>query len=330
MGSAAGGRTWEGSGVTTAEDARPILVTGAGGFIGSAAVRFLVAAGLPVRAHLGPPGIEASAPAGVQALVAELEDLAAMRSAVEGARAVVHLAGPASVAASFDDPVGFARVHVAGTATLLEACRGRDVDRLVHVSSAEVYAPSEGGPVSEDDPLRPRSPYGAAKLGAESLVRSLAPLLGTEAVVLRPFSVYGPGGPRRSVVGTVLDQALHADRIELADLRPVRDHCYVDDVAGAILRALVARSLPPDAVLNVGTGRGVSVAELAELGLAAAGRSLEVGAGTADRPAGIDVPALVADVARAERDLGWRAQVPLEEGLSRTVAWMRSEEVGDR
>ena len=104
----------------------------------------------------------------------------------------------------------------------------------------------------------------------------------------------------------------------------------MDDVARAILLAGSVGALAPDAVLNVGSGRGVAVADLARLALAAAGRDLEVRTGAADRPAGTDVSALVADVARAERDLDWRAEVTLEEGLSRTLAWMRAEEAGHR
>jgi nucleoside-diphosphate-sugar epimerase len=298
----------------------PLLVTGAGGFIGSVVTRLLAATGVPIRALLGPPGVELQALPGTTPAFAEIDDLPALRSLVEGVGTVVHLAGPPSVAESFSAPAEYARVHVVGTATLLEACRERDVRRFVYVSSAELYGRPDRSPVREEELPRPRSPYGATKLGAEALVRAMAPVLGFEAVILRPFSVYGPGAPRRSLVGSLLDQALHADRIVLADLRPVRDYCYVEDVAAAIVRACSGPSAGPVEVYNVGSGTGTSVADLARLALAAVGRDLPLRSGDPDRPAGTDVPSLIADVAKIERELGWRAVTPLRDGLARTAA----------
>jgi UDP-glucose 4-epimerase len=280
-----------------------------------------------VRALLGPHGSGFTPPpSGVATAFAEIDDLPALRPLVVGIDTVVHLAGPPSVAGSFLAPVDYARIHVVGTATLLEACRDSGVRRFVYISSAELYGRPDRNPVGEEQVPRPRSPYGAAKLGAEALVRSLAPVLGLEAVILRPFSVYGPGAPGRSLVGTLLDQALHRDGIDLADLRPVRDYVFVDDVAEAVARACTQRVVEPVGVYNVGSGTGTSVADLARLALAAVGRELPLRAADPDRPAGTDVPALVADVRRIERDLAWRAATSLPDGLARTVASLRGSE----
>lgn len=307
-------------------DGSPILVTGAGGFIGSAVIRALAAAGPVVHALLGPPHAPfVPSPPGTPSAFAEITDLQSLRPVVKDVGTVIHLAGPASVAASFRDSAEYARVHVGGTATLLEACRDAGVGRFVYLSSAELYGQPDTNPVDEEQPPRPRSPYAAAKLGAESMVRALAPTLGLEAVILRPFSVYGPGMASRSLVGTLLDQAVSSDAVTLADLRPIRDYCYIDDVADAVARAGTEPMAEAFAVYNVGSGTGTSVADLARLVLATVGRNVEVRLGNLDRPPGSDILSLVADVRRIEHDLGWHAATSLSDGLAVTAASVRTE-----
>jgi nucleoside-diphosphate-sugar epimerase len=299
---------------------RTVLVTGAGGFVGRGTVRRLVAGGARVRALAGPPGVPIeSLDAGVEELRGEISNAAHMRDAVAGATTVVHLAGPASVADSFADPAAYARIHVEGTATLLSACVAAGVSRFVHISSAEVYGRPRSNPVRETHPLRARSPYGAAKIGAEQYVRAAA-VSGLKAVILRPFSIYGPGLSPRSVIGTILRQCSESDEIRLHDLRPVRDYCFVDDIADAIAAAatIPVRSIE---TINVGSGTGRSVADLARTVLEMCGRHgsiVESAAGR--RPPAADIPALVADVSRARARLHWSAQVDLRTGLERTLS----------
>jgi nucleoside-diphosphate-sugar epimerase len=253
-----------------------------------------------------------------------MTDTEAVSDLVAGAGIVVHLAGPPSVAASFDQPREYARAHVMGTATLLEACRGAGVSRLVHVSSAEIYAQPSSNPVDEQHRLDPRSPYGAAKLGAEYMVRAMAPVLQMEAAVLRPFSVYGPGAPARSLVGSVIRQALTAPAVRVADLRPVRDYCFVNDAADAVVRSCRAQLPEPVSVYNVGSGHGVSVDEIVKLIIAVAGTNIPVvNADDSDRPASATVTALVASTRRAADELGWEATTSLADGIAQTVAWAR-------
>jgi UDP-glucose 4-epimerase len=153
------------------------------------------------------------------------------------ADAVIHLAGPPSVAASFDLPAEYARIHVGGTATVLDACRRLRIRRLVYLSSAEVYGQPQTNPVREDHPLEARSPYAAAKIGAEKFIESFAYSFALQSVILRPFSVYGAGLCSQSLIGAILHQARHGDSVRLATLAPIRDYCHVKDVATAILLA---------------------------------------------------------------------------------------------
>lgn len=305
-------------------------MTGAGGFIGSVATRRLAALGIPVRALIAPPGDEAVQPiVGVSSSRAEITDARAVGALVPGIRTIVHMAGPPSVRESFDVPTEHARIHVVGTATILHACRGSDVRRFVYVSSAEVYGVPERNPVDERHVTRPRSPYGAAKLGAEAMVRAFAPALGLQAVILRPFSVYGAGMRETSVVRSILDQVLDRDAVVLADPRPVRDYCHVDDVVDAVIRAAMDPVRGSGGVYNVGSGAGTSVAELAALAMSVVGRDVPIRSGDPDRPAGADIPHLVADIRRIRNDLGWSPRTPLSAGLASMVASLDRSEIGN-
>jgi UDP-glucose 4-epimerase len=304
-----------------------VFITGAGGFLGHAVLNRGTQLRHEMRAHLGPPGFHGIRPGpDVPTVHADIEDVDALRSLAAGADVVVHLAGPAAVAASFDDAAEYLRAHVLGTEAIVRLCRTLDVPRLVYVSSAEVYGQPPRSPVPEDAPLRPRSPYGAAKVGAEGVVGAAVRAQGLDAVVLRPFSVYGPGMRATSVVGSIVTQALAGDEIQLFDTRVVRDFCLVDDVAEAVWVACT--TVPPLTglrVYNVGSGRGTSMAELARTAFAVLARSGRVTqrAGQ-DRPAAADIVELVADVAAARRDLGWRAETPLPIGLRRTLDWWKA------
>lgn len=298
-----------------------IAVTGAGGFIGSALCRRLVASGHAVHALLGPPGhVVTRVPGVVQEISAEIGDGDALARLFAGAGAVIHLAGPASVRASFDDPLLFARTHVEGTTAALGAALRAGITRFVYVSSAEVYGRPESDPVAETHPLEARSPYAAAKIGAEQMVRAYGHAFGLHAAIVRPFSVYGPGMGQYSLVRTIVRQLCDAAPMRLADLRPERDYCFIDDVARALeLAARVA--LNRTVALNVGSGVGTSVAELAGTAMRLAGRPHSLEEIRADgRPGDAEILRLVADRAQARALLGWEPRVTLEDGLRATVA----------
>jgi nucleoside-diphosphate-sugar epimerase len=303
-------------------DGAAVLLTGAGGFIGSTVAGALLRRGVKVRALAGAPGQDTSKlPAALEPVHADIGDLECLRELSAGAAICIHLAGPPSVMRSFEAPLEYARVHAGGTLATLEACRLAGVRRFIYLSSAEVYGRPAGDRVSEDHPLAPRSPYAASKAAAEQYVNAYHRTFNLETVILRPFSVYGPGLEPHSVLGTILRQTLRGDEIVLGDLRPVRDYVFVDDVAEAIIRASVVPC--NSATFNLGTGVGTSVESLVRTVLRLTGRNLVVRSDPdRRRPTEVEIHHLVADPTRAERILGWSPRVRLEEGLRQTLRWM--------
>jgi len=300
---------------------RCITVTGAGGFLGPAAVDALARKGARVQAVIGPPNEAARIPPGA-AYVAQVDicDSTAMRKLVAGADAVVHLAGPASVGASFQDPSKYVRVHGEGTAALLQACRAEGVRKVVYVSSAEVYGRPLHSPVGEDHPLSARSPYAAAKIGAERLIESYVHAFDLRAVILRPFSIYGPAASPESLIPTIVGMARRGLPVILRDLRPIRDYCFVTDVAEAIASACFLER-PELEIFNIGTMRGTSVGRVAELILEALALTCPIQEiGERDRPGKSEIHELIADNRRACEILRWQPAIALEEGLRLTIA----------
>jgi nucleoside-diphosphate-sugar epimerase len=297
-----------------------VAITGAGGFIGARLTEAFAATGFEVQALVGAPNdVVKDPPAGVRALRGDIVDEAAVRDLVDGCDTVVHLAGPPSVGASFDDPQRYVHAHVAGTTNVLQACRSARTRRLVYVSSAEIYGNAGLEPVKESARPDPRSPYAAAKLAAEEMIRAFIHFSQFTACILRPFSVYGPRQPAYSLVPTIVRQAREGDAIRLFDLKPVRDYCYVDDLVNAIGAACRVR-IDGLAAFNIGSGIGTSVRTLAQMVLAQMGRSLSIEQnGTATRPQAADIYALVANIDRATTMLDWSPRTSLADGLRAVV-----------
>jgi len=297
-----------------------VAVTGAGGFIGSAVVEALRKRDAAVYALLGPPNATLfAAPPGVSHATCDITDVGSLRDAFAGVDVVVHAAGPPSVAASLADPIEFVRVHVLGTACVIEAMRAAGVSSIVYISSAEVYGTPMNGDVRESHELNPRSPYGAAKLGAEALLRAAGVGFGLRGYLLRPFSVYGPRMTTRSLLGTIAAQARGGDLLELEDLLPVRDYCYVRDVAEAVASACAC--IPPDIVaMNVATGIPTSVRELVGAVGTVLNRTFDIRErGEQQRPRAIGVPRMIGSNVAIRAALDWAPIYDLRAGLDETM-----------
>jgi UDP-glucose 4-epimerase len=311
-----------------------VLVTGADGFIGSHLVERLVAEGAKVRAFClyNPRGswgwLDDLAPeirSEVDVQLGDIRDAGLVDDACRDIDMVLHLAALIAIPYSYVAPESFVATNVNGTLNVLEAARRRGVTRVVHTSTSEVYGTPDSLPIREDHPLRAQSPYAATKVAADQLVLAYHSSFGTPAVVLRPFNTYGPRQSARAVLPTILTQLLAGrTEIELGRLDTRRDLTFVDDTVNGFIRVAQVDGLE-GRVIQLGTGRAVSIQELFDLAVTIVGQSAVIRSDPRRlRPLSSEVLTLQSSPELAGRVLGWEPQVTLEEGIGRTVAWLRS------
>lgn len=309
-----------------------VLVTGAGGFIGSHLVESLLMQGARVRAfvrytsrqdlgllrQLSPGDL-----AGVEVIAGDLRDEDAVRQAVRGCEVVFHLGALISIPYSYQHPVEVASTNFMGTLNVLTACREFDVQRLVHTSTSEVYGTARRVPIDEGHALQGQSPYSASKIGADKLAESFYCAYNLPVVTVRPFNTYGPRQSARAVIPTIITQALVQDAMQLGNQTTTRDFTYVTDTVDGFLRAAEAQDVQ-GGVFNLGTGQEISIGELASRIIQIVDRPVVV---TLDserlRPGKSEVMQLLSDNRLAGERLGWSPAVTLEQGLRSTIAWIR-------
>ncbi|MCQ2030930.1 NAD-dependent epimerase/dehydratase family protein [Stutzerimonas zhaodongensis] len=248
----------------------PILVTGGAGFIGSNLVDALIARGYAVRVldNLS-TGKRSNLPSvdSVELIVGDVADANTVRSAVQGCRAVVHLAAVASVQASVDDPVGTHQSNLVGTLNLCEAMREAGIRRVLFASSAAVYGNNgEGEPIKEETPKAPLTPYAADKLASEYYLDFYRRQHGLEPAVFRFFNIYGPrqdpSSPYSGVISIFTERARNGLPIAVfGDGEQTRDFVYVGDLVEVLVQALESSEVQEGAV-NVGLNQATSLKQL--------------------------------------------------------------------
>jgi UDP-glucose 4-epimerase len=300
-----------------------VLVTGGAGFIGANLVGYLHERGHEVVAlddlSAGSrPAWWGRRGGGPRAIRAGIDDAPAVRRALRGVDSVVHLAAKPGVADSVDRPEVDFRVNVQGTFTVLDAARRAGARHFVFASSGAVLAGARP-PLREDMAPAPLSPYGASKLYGEGIVAA-AGVFGMTGVSLRFANVYGPlCAHKTSVISRFIHRALAAQPLVVyGSGRQTRDFLYVQDVCVAVERAIRASRA---GVYHLGTGIETTVNSLARKVVTACGTSVPIERRPA-RPG--DAARSFVDHSAARRHLGWTPRVGLDEGLARTVAWMRS------
>lgn len=312
-------------------EGRTVLVTGAGGFIGGHLTAALVRQGARVRGFLRynsrddrgtlswfEPEVERE----VEVILGDLRDVESVRRAADGAAIVFHLGAQIAIPYSYVNPRDFFETNVIGSLNVAQAALEANVERLIGVSTSEVYGTAQRVPITEEHPLEAQSPYAASKVGADKLIDSFHRSYGLPATIVRPFNTYGPHQSARAIVPTIISQALASDTLRLGSLEPRRDLTYVTDTVGGLMAAAAAPATIGRTV-QLGSGDDVSVAEIVDLVAKLLGKELTVERESKRvRPPGSEVQRLISSPRLASRLMGWQPEVGLSQGLTQTLEWI--------
>jgi len=309
-----------------------VLITGAGGFIGSHLVDELLNRGADVTAfvHYNArndwgmlEGRYMDATPRLTVIAGDVTDALFVKKAMVEKDIVFHLAALIGIPYSYVAPESYLNTNIRGTLNVMQACLDEGTRRIITTSTSEVYGTAQYTPIDEKHPLQGQSPYSASKIGADKIAESFFCSFGLPVTTIRPFNTFGPRQSTRAVIPTIITQALTSNKIRLGSLSPVRDLTYVADTVAGFIRLAESRKTVGKTV-NTGTGRGVTIEELAGIIIGNVNPGAKIVCEEKRvRPERSEVMQLLCDNRLAKDLAGWEPAYTLEEGLELTIAWMK-------
>jgi len=311
---------------------RKVLVTGAGGFMGSHLVEALVQMGCKVTAfvHYNSRNdrgmlewVDKKTLNQVEVISGDIRDSDGVRRIIKDQEIVFHLAALIGIPYSYVNPLDVADTNIQGTLNLLLAAREFGVEKFIHTSTSEVYGTAQYVPMDENHPINPQSPYAASKASADQLALSFFYSYGLPVGIIRPFNIYGPRQSARSVIPNIIMQALTKDEIKIGSISTSRDLTYVtDSVKGFIQFAESDQTVGE--VVNMGSENEISIKNLIELIEKHLNRKLKiVQEDKRIRPEKSEVKRLVSSSEKAKKLFGWKPEIEIEQGIRKTISWIK-------
>jgi dTDP-glucose 4,6-dehydratase len=311
-----------------------LLITGAGGFIGSHLTEAAVKAGHAVKAflhynsnnHLG--WLEQlEVRKDIECVAGDIRDLDSVLGAMKGYDAVLHLAALIGIPYSYVSPIAYIRTNIEGTYNVLQAARSLELTQVLVTSTSETYGTAQTVPIGEDHPLVGQSPYSATKISADQLAISYFRSFGLPVKIVRPFNTYGPRQSARAIIPTVISQlASGSTKLKLGNLHPTRDLTFVRDTVNGFLAILNADGLFGE-VTNIGMNEEISVGDLVKLIGEIAGVKPEIDTdSTRLRPALSEVERLRCDNTKICSKTTWKPSYTLRSGLKETFDWIMNHQ----
>lgn len=314
---------------------KSVLITGAGGFIGSHLTEKLAKDGNDVKAFVrynsrNDWGMIEQLNEGlfdsIEIINGDLRDPGAINNAVKDVDVVFHLGSLIAIPYSYVNPREVIETNIFGTLNVLNAVKENEIPKVVHTSTSEVYGSAKYVPINEEHPLQGQSPYSASKIGADKIAESYYRSFELPVAIIRPFNTFGPRQSARAVIPTIISQALNNNKIHLGSVEPTRDYTYVLDTVNAFIKTAES-SRAVGEVVNVGSNFEISIKKLADEIFSILDKDVEV---ITDfnrvRPKESEVDRLWCDNTKAKRILGWKPETSLRDGLENVIEWIKNNQ----
>ena len=311
-----------------------LLITGAGGFIGSHLTELAIKEGHEVRAfvHYNNNSSwgwldDSHIKDDVEVFAGDIRDFDSVKQASSGVDGILHLAALIGIPYSYQSPLAYIRTNVEGTYNVLQAAREEGQCQVIVTSTSETYGTAQYVPIDELHPAVAQSPYAASKVAADQLALSFAKSFDMNIKVARPFNTFGPRQSARAVIPTVISQIAAGKKvIKLGNLAPTRDLTYVEDTAAGILRIMECDALCGEAT-NIGNAKEISVADLVKLIAVLMKVEIEIlKDNNRVRPNASEVERLCCSNTKLVTASGWRPSISLKQGLTRTIDWISANQ----
>ncbi len=315
---------------------KTVLVTGAGGFIGSHLTERLVELGADVSAfikynsrndwgmiELFPEETKKK----INVITGDIKDSDAMRWAAKNIDIIFHLAALIPITYSYIHPRESIETNVTGTLNVLMAAKENNVERMIHTSTSETYGTAQYVPINEKHSLQGQSPYSASKIGADKIAESFYLSYGLPVVTIRPFNTYGPRQSARAVIPTIITQALTKNEIFLGSKHPTRDLTYVLDTVDGFIKIAEADDNVLGEVINIGSNFEISIGDLTNKIVSLIGKDTDKDIKikfdeSRVRPDKSEVERLWCDNRKAKKLIDWDTKISLDDGLKKTIEWI--------
>lgn len=310
-----------------------VLVTGAGGFIGSHLVEALVRKKANVRAfvHYNSRNdwgnlelLSHDVLEKIEIITGDIRDPFCVRNAVKGCDMVFHLAALIAIPYSYLAPKDFVDTNIQGTLNVMQASRDENIRKVVHTSTSEVYGTALYTPIDEKHPLQGQSPYSASKIGADKMAESYYNSFDMPIATIRPFNTFGPRQSARAVIPSICSQILSGKKeIHVGLLSPVRDFSFVHDTVNGFLK-IAESDKSIGEVINIGSGKGISIGDLLKVIMELTGKEINIISDDERmRPSKSEVMTLLCDNKKARDLVGWEPAFTLEDGLKETIRYVQ-------
>jgi len=312
---------------------KKVLLTGAGGFIGSHLCEALVREGYNVRAFIKYNSQNlwgwldrSSVKKDIEVMAGDIRDFDSVNRAIGKSDIVINLAALISIPYSYQNQQAYIDVNIKGTMNILQAALERNVKKVIHTSTSEIYGTARYVPIDEKHPRQPQSPYSATKIGADCIAESFYRSFDLPVVIARPFNTYGPRQSARAIVPTIITQLLSgSNEIKIGDCHPKRDFIYIMDTVKAFI-AIVKSDKVIGEDMNIATQCDISIGDLAKKIIRMINpKAKAITDEVRLRPKKSEVERLLGDNKKIKRLTGWKPGYALDEGLKETIDWFRDK-----